>query len=402
MKSYRIFLSLFLLLFVANTTNVDAVAQTIPKKTSIKKSAKKSSEDKKKLVNTKKVSKKTISTKNTTQAVGKKKFTIKKNHSMSMYTKEIHPGDKMLIDNFGKQVGFKPKDLSKVKEEEVCSKQACEADVNQSTCYRAFRGDVENPEKGCQGYQRRTMGKKIGKQKKSSEITSDTVDAKTSKKNAGSNVKHNALDEAPLGLDVIENSPAGVTPATTQDSAAVASIGGAAIIGGLAMNTLADNDDDNVTTGNTGIHAMFAPAAGVAGLAAGPGAIPPAAACTTQAAAEALGQEIKNLHTAELATLGTAPVPGSENPQTSHQTFYNLIVDQLAYLSTITDLAQLNSGIDLLVGHLRILLGTNSIQSHFSQNLAHKIISAVSCVKNIGNPMSINQSIGWMAEKMAD
>ena len=408
MKSYRIFLPLFLLLFVANTTNVDAVAQTITKKASAKKRVKKSIEDKNQVTKTNKTTKKAISTKSTTTASGQqktlKKKISKKDHSMSMYAKEIHPGDKMLVDNFGKQVGFKAKDFSKVEEKEVCSKEACKADVDQSTCYRAFRGDIENPEKGCQGYQRRTMGQKIGKSKKASKIASGTVDAKTGKKIAGAKVKHDALDEAPLGLDVIENSTAGVKKVKPGEdpSAAIAGMGGAAVIGGLAMNSLADDDNDNSTTNNTGIHAMFAPPAGAAGFAAGQAAIPPAAACTTQVSAETLGQEIKTLHTAELRTLGTAPVAGSENPQASHQTLYNLIVAQLAYLSTITNLAQLNSGIDILVGHLRILIGTNSIQSHFSENLTRKIISAVSCVKNIGNPLAINQSIGWMAEKMTD
>ncbi|HCU06323.1 MAG TPA: hypothetical protein DIC42_01890, partial [Holosporales bacterium] len=247
MKSYRIFLTLFLLLFVANTTTVDAVAQTTSKKTTV---------DKVKVKKTKNVSKKTTGeTKPVIKAVGKKKATkkiSKKDHSMSMYAQEIHPGDKMLVDNFGKQVGFKAKDFSKVKEEEACSKEACKADVDQSTCYRAFRGDIENPEKGCQGYQRRTMGQKIGKSKKASKIASGSVAPKMGAKAEGKPIKNklkNALDEGPLNLEVIENSTAGAKKVTPgQDpSAAIAGIGGAAAIGALAMHNLADDDNDNVT-----------------------------------------------------------------------------------------------------------------------------------------------------------
>lgn len=335
---------------------------------------------------------------------------------MSMYTKEIHPGDKMLVDNFGKHVGFEPQDFSKVKEEEVCSKKACENDVEQSTCYRAFKGDIQNPEKGCQGYQRRTMGKKIGKSKKASKITSGNAASKISQKTDDKPIKNkqkNALDDGPLGLENIENSVVHATAvsagkkttAPNQDSvAAIAGIGGAAVIGGLAMNTLADDDSNNVTPGNNGgIHAMFAPAASTAGFSTSlRKTIPPAAACVTEKSTQALGLAIKKAHIVEMKTLSTAPVAGSKNPQASHQTFYNLIVAKLTYLATIKDLEQLNSGIDLLIGHVNILIGTNSIRSHFSQKLANQIISAVSCIQNIGTPLSICQSIGWLAESMKD
>ena len=386
MKSYRIFLPLFLLFFVAEQKSVEAASQTTSKS---------------------KHSKAHNSQKGS-----------KKDHSKSMYAQAIHPADKMLVNNFGKQVGFEPKDFSKVEEKEVCSKKACMEDTDQSTCYRGFRGNIEHPEKGCQGYQRRTMGQKIGKTKKESRVssggfTTGDITSKPGRKPGGKPTK-DALDDGSLGINVIENSTAGVTPVpdgktpTTPDenpAAAIAGIGGAAVVGGLIMNNIAGDDDNTVTPGNNGIHAMFAPTASSAAAGAGvagPGGIRPTAACSTKLDAEALGADIKQTHEAELANLGTAAVAGSENPKNSHQTLYTLIVSQLAYLSTITDIAQLNSGIDLLTGHLNILIGTTSIQSHFSHNLANKIISAVSCIKNIGQPLPINNCIGWMADAMAD
>lgn len=397
MTTYRILLPLLLFFFAAEHATVEASSKTISQKNSAKKKFKVAG--KKKFKTSKKVS--------------------KKNHSMSMYTKEIHPGDKMLVDNFGKQVGFAAKDFSKIDKNIVCEKKTCIDDVDQSTCYRAFRGDIEHPEKGCQGYQRRTMGKNIGKVKKESRLSSGGRANNGSAisrpgRNSGGKPTIGALDDGPLALNVLEDSTAGVTPVPGgkvptvpggNTAAAIAGIGGAAVVGGLIMHNIADDDDDDdtVTPGNNGIHAMFAPAAaGGAGAAAdaAAGAIPAAAVCSTQVDAEALGDEIQKIHAAELAGLGVAPVPGSENPQNSHQTLYDFIISQLTYLATITDLQQLNSGIDNLTGHLNILIGNNSIQSHFSANLAHKIISAVSCIRNIGTPNEINESIGWLATKM--
>lgn len=396
MKSYRIFLPLFLLFFVVGQKTLEADTQSISQ----------TQKDKFKVAGKVKVT------------ISKKKKIRKKPNPLSMFAQEIHPGDKMLINNFGKKVGFDPKDFSKVDEKVVCSKKACKKDVNQSTCYRGFRGDINNPEKGCQGYQRRTMGKSIGKIKKEPNIYSSGPESqkrdagvlKPSRKKSGGKGQIEELNDAQSTPEVTENNTSNLNSSQSVNPAAtIAGIGGATVLGGLAMNNFELDDDGTKTGTEKGIHAIFAPPSpanrdlGSTGFSSvDPSAVPPAAACSKKLEAEELGREIKKIHTDELKRRGSKPMPGSNNPKNSHQLLYNSIVSQLKYLSSITDKELLNSSIYVLTEYLKILIKTKKIQSHFSDNLANKIMSAVSCVKNIGKTRAMNQSIGWMANAMAD
>lgn len=74
-----------------------------------------------------------------------------------MYQDNIHPADKMLIDMFGHQLGMAPLDFSTIQEDIVCEQDYCAKDTLSSQCYRGFKGDIQNPEAGCTGYQRKVL-----------------------------------------------------------------------------------------------------------------------------------------------------------------------------------------------------------------------------------------------------
>lgn len=305
---------------------------------------------------------------------------------------DIQKGDAVVIELFGKRLGFENMDWAKVEKNEACVQTSCEGD-KQVKCYRGFKEEVGD---NCQDTQR-TLVK---------EAATEFVGKCQTAEGAGSGAGGSAAGRdglggtTPAGGAITSAGPGGTTPAGGQvgpDGVTPGGPGGAALaIGagaiGAAALVAANLGGDNNT------NAVAAAAVGA------PGVIPGVrmALCQTPVAIGVEGARLKALHDLQSLALDRAPaIPNvTNNPKASHDGLYAATIADLDAIANLANVIALQTRLYNTFGNIHVQNSNGQLVGYFDAALAQGIVDMGRCIYNLGTVPDITAGVTALANAM--